>query len=192
MVRYLLTTDTIAPADFEAYVAHQRQAFAGPPAHVLAAWLPKFGTPNQMTFVQRIGETTDFPASPAIPAGTRLHERVREAVDVLRPFPAHLGDRALCEMRTYRIAPEFWDEFLALKAAILPRRESHSPSFGVFTAASGVACRVMHLWGYTGLDERDAVRGQLRSDPEWGAYIARILPMIVEMQSILISPILPD
>lgn len=190
MARYLLTTDTIAPADFEAYVASQRRALAG--AHAMAAWLPKFGTPNQMTLVQQIDGTVDLPAAPPSPSGARVLTRARELVDVIRPFPTDLGGRALCELRTYRIAPEFWDEFLALKTAILPLRESYSPSFGVFVPTTGAVCRVMHLWGYTSLDERDAVRARLKGDAGWGVYIARILPMIVEMQSLLITPILPD
>lgn len=191
MARYLLTTDTVAPADFEAYVAYQRAAFAGPPSHAIAAWLPKFGTPNQMTMIQRADDLVDLPAAPATPPGTRLHARAREWVDVIRPFPETLDGRAVCELRTYRIMPVFWDEFLALKTAILPLRESFSPSFGVFVPTTGATCRVMHLWGYTGLEERDGVRARLKGDAAWGAYIARILPMIAEMQSILITPILP-
>lgn len=190
-VQYQLTTDTIAPADFESYVAQQRGALPGLPAHCCAAWLPKFGTPNQMTLVQQVGREGELPEPPTTPLGTRLHARVRELVDVIRPFPASLGDRSLCELRTYRIAPEHWDGFIALKTGILPLRESYSPSFGVFVPATGVACRIMHLWGYASLEERDAVRGRLKSDAGWGAYISQILPMIAEMQSILIMPILP-
>ena len=191
MAQYLLTTDTIAPADFEAYVAHQRGAFAGPPCHAMAAWLPKFGTPNQMTMVQQIDRMADLPPAPITPVGSRILARTRDVVDVIRPFPETAGGRALCELRTYRIAPACWDEFLALKTAILPLRERYSPSFGVFTPTTGAACRVMHLWGYTSLDDRDGVRARLTADAGWGAYIGRILPMIVEMQSILITPILP-
>lgn len=191
MQRYLLSTDTIAPADFEAYVAHQRQTFASPQGSCIAAWLPKFGTPNQMTLVQDITDLPDLPAVLPLPLGSRLLARARETVDVIRPFPAALGDRTLCELRTYRITPAFREEFLALKTAILPLRESYSPSYGVFAPVTGDTSRVMHLWGYASLEDRDAVRARLKGDARWGEYIGLILPMIVEMQSSLITPILP-
>ncbi len=192
MARYLLTTDTIAPAYFEDYVACQRRNLAGPPCHALVAWVPKFGTPNQMTMVQEIDGLVDLPPALATPPDTRLVGRVREVVDVIRPFAGDLDDRPLCELRTYRIAPEFWEEFLTLKSAILPLREAYSPNFGVFASISGTTYRLMHLWGYTCLEDRDAVRARLKSDAAWGVYTTRILPMIVEMQSILVTPIRPD
>lgn len=192
MARYLITTDTIAPADFEAYVAQQSRTFGGAACGAVAAWLPKFGTPNQFALVQPVTNAGDLPTAPEIPAGTRLLNRSRDLVDVIRPVPASIAGRALCELRTYRIAPEYWDEFLALKTAILPVREGYSPSFGVFASATGPACRIMHLWGYSSLDQRDQVRAQLKGDAAWQGYIRQILPMIAEMQSVLISPMLPD
>ena len=191
MVRYLITTDTIAPVDFEAYVARQSRTFGGPACGAIAAWIPKFGTPNQFALVQPVTNAAGLPSAPEIPDGARLHTRTRDLVDVIRPVPVSLDGRALCEMRTYRIAPECWEEFLALKTAILPVRERYSPSFGVFACVTGPSCRIMHLWGYSSLDQRDDVRAQLKGDYAWQAYICRILPMIVEMQSILLSPMLP-
>lgn len=61
----------------------------------------------------------------------------------------------------------------------------------MFAAATGQSCRIMHLWGYSSLDQRDDVRAQLKGDAALQGYISQILPMIVEMQSILISPMLP-
>jgi len=188
VAQYLITTDTIAPADFEAYVARQSQNFGGSACGAVGAWIPKFGTPNQFALVQN---AADLPPPQEVPDGTRLLGRIRELVDVIKPLPVSLGGRALCEMRTYRIAPQFWDEFLALKTAILPTRERYSPSFGVFAAVTGQSHRIMHLWGYSSLDQRDDVRAQLKGDTAWQDYIRQILPMIVQMQSVLISPMMP-
>jgi hypothetical protein len=47
----------------------------------------------------------------------------------------------------------------------------------------------MHLWGYSGIDHRDKVRERLKGDVEWQAYVPKILPMLEQLNSIILTPV---
>ncbi len=188
MNHYVITTDLVRPHHAEACFGAFCKDFGGADSRTEAVWLTKFGIPNQVMLLQGMTESGALPPAPMIPAGVELMGRSRDIVSAIRPFP-HRSDRAMCELRIYDIAEDQGEAFLERKCAILPVRERYSPNFGVFVSVTGRSFRVMHLWGYASVEERDAVRGKLKGDPLWQAYIAEILPMLVGMQSTLITPV---
>lgn len=190
MQQYVITSDIVRAEHAEAYFGVQCKSFGGEASQTEAVWLTKFGIPNQLMMLQSMGAAGVMPPAPAIPVGVTLKSRSRDIVDVIRPFPTTMGDCSMCELRIYDIAVSDAERFLNLKCAILPVREAYSPNFGVFVSVTARAHRVMHLWGYRSVDERDSVRAQLKTDSAWQSYIGEILPMIEAMQSNLITPII--
>jgi NIPSNAP len=191
MPHYVITTDIVRAEHAEAYFGVQCKSFGGPDCQTSAVWLTKFGVPNQLMMLQEMSDNGAIPPPPEIPEGIALQSRCREIVRAIRPFPNAMGNSTICELRVYDIAESSGEAFLALKQEILPVRESYSPNFGVFVSVTGRHYRVMHLWGYTSVEERDTVRSRLKADSAWQEYISQILPMIEAMQSILITPVLP-
>ena len=54
---------------------------------------------------------------------------------------------------------------------------------GYFTTEIGPLNQTVHLWGYDSLDERMRRRKTLGEAPEWQAFLAKVLPLIVTMET---------
>jgi predicted amidophosphoribosyltransferase len=46
----------------------------------------------------------------------------------------------------------------------------------------------VHLWVYKDLNERAAARAKALQDPDWQAFLAKALPLLVSMQSTVLIP----
>jgi len=57
---------------------------------------------------------------------------------------------------------------------------------------SGHADRVIHVWAYRDLAERDGLRPAINPDHAWQQYVADVTPLIADMRSLLMTPIAMD
>ena len=100
--------------------------------------------------------------------------------------PASSGN--VYELRTYRTQPGRAGEWLSHFVAVMPLREKYSPRVGLWQTEIAQLNEVAHLWVYGDLNERDAVRAKMGSDPEWRNFLSKATPLLAHMQSIILKP----
>jgi len=181
MTTHVLTVDTTAVMDTEAYTSEQTE---GGVAGLLGAWATKFGRLNQTLFLQ-----DEKAPLPPLARDRRLQLRERQVLSVENPFRVHDPSIRVYELRVYDMYIGMADAFLKELIGVLPVRERYTPNFGIWRSLSGRVDQVLHLWGYGSVEERDAVRDRVSADKDWQAYVAIILPMIQSMQSSLLVPL---
>jgi hypothetical protein len=78
----------------------------------------------------------------------------------------------IVDQRTYTIQIGLLRDFLALYAAegFAPQTRHLGPPLGYYTTEVGDVNRVVHLWQYTDMADRDRRRAALEADPQWLAY----------------------
>ncbi len=104
------------------------------------------------------------------------------------PVKPPAGDGNVYELRWYRTQVGRAGEWLGHFKAALPVRERYSKIVGLWQAEMGQLNEVVHLWAFHDLNERAAVRGKAVQDPEWQAFLAKGLPLLLEMKSIILNP----
>ncbi|MHA6130024.1 NIPSNAP family protein [Pseudomonas fluorescens group sp. PF-1] len=96
------------------------------------------------------------------------------------------------ELRTYTIKPTRLGDWLSLyKSAALAVQQEHLGNLiGFFTTEIGEANQVVHIWGYTSLDDRMARRNAMAADPRWQAFAQqnKELDAVVTLESRLLRP----
>jgi len=96
----------------------------------------------------------------------------------------------IVEERTYTLKPGtvqlYYQDYnprgLAIQARILGNL------IGYFHTEIGELNRVVHLWGYDSLAERERRRKALFEDAEWLAYLAQSPDIVVAMESRILVP----
>ncbi len=96
----------------------------------------------------------------------------------------------IVEERTYTLKPGtvqlYYQDYnprgLAIQTRILGNL------IGYFHTEIGELNRVVHLWGYDSLAERERRRKALFEDQEWLAYLAQSPDIVVDMQSRILVP----
>ena len=96
----------------------------------------------------------------------------------------------LVEQRTYTLHPGqhlkwlevYENEGLEIQRPILGNL------VGYFFTDIGPLNQIIHMWGYKSLDDRAIRRKKLFEDPNWKAYIQKILPMILTQESKILVP----
>jgi NIPSNAP len=111
--------------------------------------------------------------------------KILSAVLPLQP-PADAGH--LYELRWYRTQTGKAGEWLNHFKAIQPVREKYSRRVGLWQTEMGQLNEVMHMWAYGDLNERAATRAKLAQDPEWQAFLGKATPLLVNMQSVILTP----
>jgi hypothetical protein len=95
----------------------------------------------------------------------------------------------LYEMRTYRTQPGKAPEFLKIYEAeglgIITR---YATLVGCWTTESGPLNSVVFIWAYDDHAHRSEQRAKLGADPEWQAFIPKILPFLVHQESAFLTP----
>ncbi|MCH4875776.1 NIPSNAP family protein [Pseudomonas sp. TMW22091] len=96
------------------------------------------------------------------------------------------------ELRTYTIKPTKLGDWLALykSAALAVQQEYLGNLVGFFTTEFGEANQVVHIWGYTSLDDRIARRSAMAADQRWQAFASqnKELDAVVTLESRLLRP----
>lgn len=59
---------------------------------------------------------------------------------------------------------------------------------GYFTSEFGEQNQTVHLWAYESLADRNERRARLSAIPEWQAFLARVLPMILRQENRILTP----
>ena len=96
----------------------------------------------------------------------------------------------LVEQRTYTFRPgqvaafldAYMDGVCDLQSRVLGKM------IGYFTTDIGPLNQTVHLWGYDTLNERMQRRKTLVETPEWQAFLAKVLPLIVTMETKILIP----
>jgi len=59
---------------------------------------------------------------------------------------------------------------------------------GYFQSESGELNRIVHLWGFDSAADRETRRAALAADPDWIAFVPKVLPLLVRMESVILRP----
>jgi hypothetical protein len=104
------------------------------------------------------------------------------------PFkpPAEKGQ--VYELRRYRAHAGKALEWVGHFKAIMPVREKYSPNVCCWQSDVGPLGEINHLWAYRDLNHRAEVRGRAAADPEWKQFLATAMPLLAEMESIVLLP----
>ncbi|HXH03545.1 MAG TPA: NIPSNAP family protein [Candidatus Competibacteraceae bacterium] len=96
----------------------------------------------------------------------------------------------LYEMRTYRLKTGALPEYLRLveEEGIALQRQYLGELVGYFFSEIGPLNQIVHIWAYPSLDEREARRVALASDPAWQRFAPKIQALIEEMESKILKP----
>ena len=94
------------------------------------------------------------------------------------------------EERTYTIVPgrmqEYLDNYERLGLPV--QLEVIGNLAGFFHTEIGGLNEVVHIWGYDSLDDRLAKREALARHPDWPAYLAANLALIVDQENRVLIP----
>ncbi|SDI99046.1 NIPSNAP family protein [Aliiruegeria lutimaris] len=93
------------------------------------------------------------------------------------------------EKRTYRVtagkAPEFLKLYEAEGLGIITK---YATLNGCWTTDSGPLNSVVFLWSYEDYGHRSQQRAKLAADPEWQAFVPKILPYLDYQESVFLLP----
>lgn len=93
------------------------------------------------------------------------------------------------EKRTYRVsagkAPEFLKLYEAEGLGLITR---YAKLIGCWTTESGALNSIVFLWGYDSFAHRTEQRAKLGADPEWQAFVPKILPYLEFQESVFLTP----
>lgn len=92
------------------------------------------------------------------------------------------------EYRNYRAAPGKAREWAKGFTEIMPVREEFSPNVCAWITEAGQPNEVSHLWAYSSLDERLAIRARVAADPRWQTFLKTSGPLLEEMTSTVMLP----
>jgi hypothetical protein len=96
----------------------------------------------------------------------------------------------IVEMRTYLLQPGQQGLFLELMGSegIAIERRILGRMLGFYTCEIGTLNQVVHLWGYDSFEDRQQRRAQLAANPQWIAFVPKVLPLIREMENKILTP----
>jgi hypothetical protein len=107
-----------------------------------------------------------------------LHSAARDTdIDGL-----YLGKESqkIYEIRTYRVKPKHFKEYIKFTEENFHLRIKHSKLFGFWSTELGALNEVIHIWEYDDHEHRARVRQALAKDVEWQTnYIAKVAPMYI-------------
>ena len=95
--------------------------------------------------------------------------------------------------RTYNIKPNRLAKFLETyeRLALPLQRKYLGEPYGFFVTHIGPMSRVVHLWQYENLADREWRRDTMEADPEWKAYrrVALEEDTLVDMENQILKPV---
>jgi hypothetical protein len=161
-----------------------------------ACWRVEFGDLNQVIHVwpyndleerKRIRrESALDPRWPPKtgPIETDTNSEIFNPAPFMRPIkPAKLGN--VYEMRTYTYKVGHMPEIMERWAEAVPHREKYSPLAACWYTEFGALNRVVHIWPYKDLAEREKIRAAAAKDPHWPP---RTQEWLVKAESKLLIP----
>ena len=96
----------------------------------------------------------------------------------------------IVEMRTYTLVPGGIATYFDLYAreGLATQREHLGEMLGYYSTEIGSVNQVVHMWQYPSFEERMQRRDALKADPAWKAYVAKMLPLLVDQESKILLP----
>lgn len=96
----------------------------------------------------------------------------------------------LIEQRIYHLKPGALHEFLKLyeHEGLALQSEALGNLIGYFQPQTGDLNRVIHLWGFDSLEERNQRRAALSAQPEWRAFLAKAGGLVTAQHAEILSP----
>lgn len=177
---YEFRTYTLKPRTLPDFLRGFNEALVHREKHskLAACWITEIGPLNQVVHVWGYGsvDERDRIRTDARRDGTWSLENADMIVDMTSeimmptPFtpelvPANLGP--YFEMRRYTLKPGSAPEMIRRWTERLPKRLEKSPLVGVFLSEIGRSNLWMPIWGYKSLDQRMAIRRELKADGVW-------------------------
>ena len=71
------------------------------------------------------------------------------------------------EFRIYDIKPGTLDQYYQNTGPLIPERVEYSPLVGYFHTEIGPLNRVLHIWEYEDLNQRESIRSQVIAEGIW-------------------------
>jgi hypothetical protein len=96
------------------------------------------------------------------------------------------------ELRTYTVKQGTLPDVVKAASTVSRdiRKDDYGKLEGYWSTDIGPLNQVMHLWGYTDLNERARLRAELAKNPRWGTeYIPLIRPHLIRQEIRLLNPI---
>ena len=95
--------------------------------------------------------------------------------------------------RVYTARPNKLNAFLKTYEEVgLPmQRQYIGEPFGFFQTHIGELSRIVHLWGYESLADREARRDAMEADPAWADYRRRVVEEdnLLDMRNQILKPV---
>ena len=82
--------------------------------------------------------------------------------------------------------PEYLDNYETLGLPV--QKEVLGKLVGFWHTDVGELNKVVHIWGYDGLDDRLERRAKLAAPPNWPAYLNVALPLIIKQENRVLIP----
>ncbi|WP_421359984.1 NIPSNAP family protein [Agrobacterium rosae] len=94
------------------------------------------------------------------------------------------------EIRTYRLKngaiPAYLD--VVEKEGIDIQKSHLGELVGYFFSEIGTINEIVHIWGFTSLDDREKRRAALMADPAWQAFLPKIRDLIEVAENKIMKP----
>lgn len=95
--------------------------------------------------------------------------------------------------RVYTVRPNRLNDFLKLYEEVgLPlQRQYLGEPFGFFQTHIGELGRLVHLWKYDSVADREARRDAMEADPAWQAYRRQVIKadLLLDMRNQIVKPV---
>ena len=94
------------------------------------------------------------------------------------------------EIRTYRLKNGAIPDYLKVvgEEGIAIQTRHLGNLVGYFSSEIGPINEIVHIWGFTSLDERQDRRARLMADPAWLAFLPKIRDLIVTADTKIMTP----
>lgn len=96
----------------------------------------------------------------------------------------------IVEERIYTLHPGKVPEMVKLygEEGLALQQKYLGKFLGYFTCETGNLNQIVFLWGYDSLDDRAARRDRMARDPEWQAYLRKVVPLLQKQENKLLRP----
>ena len=94
------------------------------------------------------------------------------------------------EIRTYRPKNGVISDYLKVvgEEGIAIQKRHLGNLVGDFSSEIGPINEIVHIWGFSSLDDRQARRARLGADPGWQAFLPKIRDLIVTADTKIMMP----
>jgi hypothetical protein len=96
----------------------------------------------------------------------------------------------IVEERIYTLHPGKVPEMVKLygEEGLALQQKYLGKFLGYFTCETGNLNQVVFLWGYDSVDDRAERRDRMAKDPEWQAYLKKVVPLLQKQENKLLRP----